>query len=128
MMVLFLRRKSCFDRALKFDFDFDMHSFTNFLETALINAVMEGETESQTKGVEEFLIQVPGPKKEYCSLDAVVYRVEIGNDIPEVAPERDLFIDKGPVFILGEDGSEQGDVVYKVFGDCDIDIFHAKKV
>ena len=46
--------------------------------------------------------------------------MEIGNDIPEVAPERDLFIDKGPVFILGEDGSEQGDVVYKVFGDCDI--------
>ena len=93
-----------------------MHSFTNFLETAMINPVMEGETERQTKGDEEFLIQVPGPK-EYCSLDA---SVQSGNDIPEVAPERDLFIDKGPVFILGEDGSEQGDVVYKVFADCDI--------
>ena len=75
MMVLFLRRKSCFDRALKFDFDFDMHSFSNSLETALINAaVMEGETERQTKGGEEFLIQVRVPKKD-CSLDAVVYRV-----------------------------------------------------
>ena len=51
-----------------------MHSFTNFLETALINAVMEGETERQTKGGEEFLIQVLVPKKD-CSLDSVVYRV-----------------------------------------------------
>ena len=76
MVVLFLRRKSCFDRALKFNFDFDMYAFTNFLETALINAVMEGEseTERQTKGGEEFLIQVLVPKKD-CSLDAVVYRV-----------------------------------------------------
>ena len=97
-----------------------MHSFTNFLETALINAVMEGEIERQTKGGEEFMIQVPGPKKEYCSLDCRCRRIQSGNDIPEVAPERDLFIDKGPVFILGEDGSEQGDVVYKVFADCDI--------
>ena len=62
----------------------------NFLEMVLTNAVMEGETERHANagewwGVPETILFLV-PKKEYCSLNDVVYR-ESANDISE-APDQ----------------------------------------
>ena len=57
------------------------------------------------------------PKKEYCSLNDVVYR-ESANDISE-APDLGILVDEGYVSddSVGEDGSEQGDVVNGLFAE-----------
>ena len=60
----------------------------NFLEMVLTNAVMEGE-EFQNQYQILFLV----PKKEYCSLNDVVYR-ESANDISE-APDLGILVHEG---------------------------------
>ena len=93
----------------------------NFLEMVLTNAVMEGETERHANAGEEFQNQYQilflVPKKEYCSLNDVVYR-ESANDISE-APDLGILVDEGYVSddSVGEDGSEQGDVVNGLFAE-----------
>ena len=51
------------------------------------------------------------PKKKYCSLDDVVYRVQM------ISPMRGILVDEGYVLddSVGEDGSKQGDVVNGLF-------------
>ena len=93
----------------------------NFLEMVLTNAVMEGETERHANAGEWWGVPEPilflVPKKEYCSLNDVVYR-ESANDISE-APDLGILVDEGYVSddSVGEDGSEQGDVVNGLFAE-----------
>ena len=91
----------------------------NFLEMVLTNAVTEGETERHANAGEEFqngYCSWSQRKKEYCSLDDVVYR-ESANDISDEAPDLGILVDEGYVSddSVGEDGSEQGDVVNRLF-------------
>ena len=82
----------------------------NFLEMVLTNAVMEGETERHANAGEWWGVPEPilflVPKKEYCSLNDVVYR-ESANDISE-APDLGILVDEGYVSddSVGEDGSK----------------------
>ena len=69
----------------------------NFLEMVLTNAVMEGETERHANAGEWWGVPEPilflVPKKEYCSLNDVVYR-ESANDISE-APDLGILVHEG---------------------------------
>ena len=82
--------------------------------------MIEGETERQTKaGEDRFWAQIKSiatSMPTYTEWQWYLRR----------APEREHFIDEGPLFIREEDGSEQEDVIHKVFADCDI--VDAKKV
>ena len=88
----FSYEERCFDAAFGFEMKFWKYNFNmsadcrNFLEMVLTNAVMEGETERHANAgpvVQEPILFLV-PKKKYCSLDDVVYRV------PMISPMRRL--------------------------------------
>ena len=88
-----------------------MQTAETLLEMVLTNAVMEGETgrHGHANAGEEF-------QNRYCfwtQRKSIAVSIQSANDISDEAPDLGILVDEGYVSDdrVGEDGSEQGDVV-----------------
>ena len=123
----FSYEERCFDAAFGFQMKFWKYNFNmsadcrNFLEMVLTNAVMEGETERHANAGEEF-------QNQYCfwsQRKSIAVSMTLYTErVPMISPRRLTLVsqymkDEGYVSddSVGEDGSEQGDVVNGLFAE-----------